>query len=283
MIRLKRLFKKPEYFFQPTRFFKRVTRNRDHLPAHVDLPWGHLGFKFNPQEDIGRALMTYGLYDLVLTEALFRIINKDSHCVDVGANIGFYTSLMGHRGGQVTSFEPHPRLFRALKENSLNLKNIDLRNKALSNEKGSFKLYIPNGFSGNNGLASLEPRENCETFEVETETLDQIFRDQTIDVIKIDVEGHELSVLKGAEKLLSEKRIRHLLFEEFGGDKAPSLEFLLSRGYQVQRLYKGFFNLHRLDPKEGGRIPAWEPPNYIATAEPLDWSHFRGWTLFKKN
>jgi hypothetical protein len=71
---------------------------------------------------------------------------------------------------------------------------------------------------------------------VNVTTLDQEFPAETIDVMKLDVEGHEAAVLAGGQKLFSSHRVRHLIFEAHDGPQSPVCQQMLSWGYQLQRI-----------------------------------------------
>ncbi|MCJ8275731.1 MAG: FkbM family methyltransferase, partial [Bdellovibrionales bacterium] len=247
----------------------------------IELLWEHRDFEINPKETIGRSIQTFGLYDLVLSEALFRLVKHNSFCLDIGANIGFFTSLMSYKGAIVNSFEPHPKIFERLNKNCKNLNNVTCHQKALSDKKGKLSLYIPNKFSSNEGIASLNPQEDSAEISVEVETLDNLFPNTTIDLIKIDVEGHESSVFKGAQSLLENRLIKNILLEEFDGENAKSITLLKDYGFRVYRLHKGFLNLKRLTPAQGANLPLWEPPNYLACLDEPDWGHFKSWQILK--
>jgi FkbM family methyltransferase len=117
--------------------------------------------------------------------------------VDIGANVGLYTYFFSRTFERIYSFEPIRE--KAPPPGKWNRARVSVFNVALSDQKGSLHLYIPeeNG-SLETTLASVEPREGpCEVREVAVETLDA-FGLQDIDLMKIDVEGHERQVIAGA-------------------------------------------------------------------------------------
>lgn len=141
-------------------------------------------------------------------ELLPFLVGPDRQAIDVGANIGRYTLPLSRRAAHVHAFEPHPRLAAVLRATFPSRATI--YEAAASDLNGVTQLHIPfvDGRE-DQGIASVETGAFDDTFEgsvgsldVHTLTLDSL-SDCNIGFIKIDVEGHELSVLRGAEKLLA--------------------------------------------------------------------------------
>jgi len=140
-----------------------------------------------------------------------KLIDKKERFLDIGSNVGIYSYYFRNKFKFINSFEPLEELSNGLK--SLNLKNIKIHNKAISNQKGKLTLHIPL-LLGNpsSGLASLEERNVlCEERLVEIETIDSFYFDD-VSLIKIDVEGHELSVLQGSIETI--KRCKPIILVE---------------------------------------------------------------------
>lgn len=226
-----------------------------------------LGEKFSVKsnETIGRALVDYGLYDLALTEAIWRLTKTGDRVIDIGANIGYFSAVLGYRVGSygmVYCFEPHPSLQKRWQQHLRKREQCVLHPVALSSQDGLMDLHIPLDFNKNEGTASLEKLENAKVVQVPVRVLDRVVLDKKIQLIKIDVEGHELEVFKGAEKVLA--ATEYVVFEDFHHSKSQVIEFLQSKGFKVFRLYKGFRGLQLFDVVAGEKLPLWEPPNYIA-------------------
>lgn len=153
-------------------------------------------------------------------------INKAS--IDIGVFRGVYAYRLAEISSQVYGFEANPIIFESLNKNLLSLKkNIKLFNLGLSNTSGKSVLRIPirnkSNFKSNfedyyeGGLATIENDNNLQSkkydeFEIQIEKLDNIQLQCKVGFIKIDVEGHELSVLQGATKILKEQ-MPNLLIE----------------------------------------------------------------------
>jgi FkbM family methyltransferase len=141
---------------------------------------------------------------------------------DVGANEGDYVSTLSelHPTAHIFAFEPHPRTFERLKKRH-GSGPAKLFNLAVSDTRGSLKLFDLADTAGSQ-LASLsadalEPLKRPVTsWSVQATTLDQFCEEncvETIDLLKIDTEGFELSILRGAQRLLDARRIAYIQFE----------------------------------------------------------------------
>ncbi|MGH3851413.1 MAG: FkbM family methyltransferase, partial [Pseudonocardiaceae bacterium] len=130
------------------------------------------------------------------TEIIETIVTNTRRCVDIGANVGLYTYRFSRLFQQVESFEPIPRCAQIIA--SSELKNVNLHRVALSSRLGHAMLQIPvTGGPGATAMASLSNQfQNAELLAVELRTLDS-FCFTEVDLVKIDVEGHELEVLNG--------------------------------------------------------------------------------------
>src|SRR3954449_12172031 len=114
---------KPEYLFRPRQLLRRLRAGTDvgNATVRVRLPGG-ADFVAPGSDHIAKALLHLGVFDLVVTETLWRLIDPGEVVVDAGANIGYMSSIMAARvgagcGGGGGAFEPHPQLFRELQAN----------------------------------------------------------------------------------------------------------------------------------------------------------------------
>jgi FkbM family methyltransferase len=168
---------------------------------------------------------------------------------DVGANIGLWAMGAAHRvasQGMVHAFEPAPANYRRLCHHARfnALAQIRCRQLAVSNCSGKATFYESG--TDNSGLGSLAQRGESESaIEVETVTLDgycQSEKIQRVDFIKVDVEGGESLVFRGATGLLSRPDAPILMFEasedlavRFGSSTASLKLFLAECGYEFFR------------------------------------------------
>ncbi len=166
-------------------------------------------------------------------------LQQSSKVLDVGAYIGVYTLKAARKvgcHGRVISVEPEGENFRFL------LKNIEINERgnvipiraALSDFEGSGLLYMSARGSGEH---SMLPR-SCKKIEVPVHTVDGLMeklRVDSLDVMKIDVEGAEMGVLKGSSQMLREGRIRSIVVAayHYGSECSDVEDFLTAFDYMV--------------------------------------------------
>ena len=202
-------------------------------------------------EDMGTApnvMVNYGTYESEESDYLLRAAVGATVIFDVGANVGFYSLHWASRlapGGTIHSFEPVPSTFSWLARNiALNHLEevIHANNFGLGDTPADVSLFVPD-FTGC-GAASmrdLHPEEHSQELKIHLDTLDHYFSAaglQQLDLLKADVEGAELSVLRGARETIS--RYHPLIFLEllrkwsrpFGYHPNDVIEMLRGFGYR---------------------------------------------------
>lgn len=194
-------------------------------------------------------LFAFGEYEDQLQHAMLERLPPKGVFLDCGANIGIHTCAVARQrpGVRVIAMEPADHILTRLNENiSLNrLDNVTVVPTAVGEETGQVQLFLPPRESMNQGQASLSRRSFLEQsgVPVPIDTLDNIAESlglARIFVIKIDVEGQELKVLRGARRILREDR--PTVFFEFDPDSARVLDvpwepiegILNELGYEVK-------------------------------------------------
>ncbi len=212
--------------------------------------------------------------------ALVGALREGDAAADVGANKGSYLPWLSRAvgpSGRVVAFEPQPALADYLSRacRAAGLANVVVEAVGASDASGTRTLRVP-GTGGSSPGASFErdaadPRPASE-IAVPVVSLDEYFRAEPrrVGAIKVDVEGHELAVLRGAEKTLSrhgplvvfECEIRHVGHD---GLRA-ALDFFAARGYRGAFVRGGrLAPLEEFDPAihqqaSGDRF--WDAPGY---------------------
>ena len=170
-------------------------------------------------------------------DILHTLLSSKKLVVDVGANVGLFSYFLSKMGKDVEAFEPLPECANAI--DAYRSSRIRVHNIALSSKPGTLKLYTPliNGipYPGNSSFTPVEgPHESR---EVSVQTLDQ-YHYENVCLIKIDVEGHELDVLKGATQTLGRERPVLLVEIEQRHLQMPMAEVF---AYVLEQSYNGFF------------------------------------------
>lgn len=154
-------------------------------------------------------------YDRLTKLIMKKLLKADSNCIDVGCHKGEILDMMLKYApnGHHYAFEPIPYLFQELKK-KFNGK-ATIYPYALSDETGSTSFNLVKNAPAYSGLKQRHydiDKPDIEVINIEMETLDNLLGEKHIDFIKIDVEGGEFGVLKGAKKMLKAS-LPTILFE----------------------------------------------------------------------
>ncbi|WP_027000189.1 FkbM family methyltransferase [Eisenibacter elegans] len=185
-------------------------------------------------------------------------INTGDIVFDVGANIGeltlYYTKLAGV-AGQIHSFEPPPETFQKLQTlvGIIAADNVYLNNIAVSDKQGFIDFHLYEEAYASWNTSAIRPLEKygiavkpINSIQVPSNTLDaycEAHQITHIDLLKIDVEGAEINVLKGAERLFSEKSVKCCLFEfgqtthDMGYEAQDFIQFFKKHHYQIKNIH----------------------------------------------
>ncbi len=137
---------------------------------------------------------------------LKRFAKANATVLDIGANIGFYARLLSKLFGAssiIYAFEPHPENCKRFLKNTRGISNIHLNPVALGSENGHQALFLSDTLNVDHRL--YKSASHARSISVPTCTLDLWLKERqinSIDFIKMDVQGFENNVLKGMELLL---------------------------------------------------------------------------------
>jgi FkbM family methyltransferase len=150
-----------------------------------------------------RALVGHLDRELVIAR---RVLRPGARLLDIGANTGLWTYAFG-RSAPVEAFEPLPGPARVLRALAATLPAVRVHQVALSSREGTAELYVPYLHGRpHSELARFGPVDGPhETVTVPMRTLDS-YDLRAVGLMKIDVEGHELAVLKGAAETIARER-----------------------------------------------------------------------------
>jgi len=222
---------------------KRLIMER--IPHAVRLP---SGVSWMARHDHMGSEIQDGVFEKAETKFLTEFIQPGMTVLDIGANQGYYSVLASQRVGRmgkVVAFEPSPRERKKLLRNiKLNRgKNVLVEKQALGSENSEVNLFLAQEwFNGCNSLRPPALNSQLIPVRVPMMRLDDWLLQRSldrIDLIKLDVEGGELDVLKGAVRLLEGSAPPVLLVEvsdmrtkPWGYRAKEIVEFLCSRGYE---------------------------------------------------
>jgi FkbM family methyltransferase len=207
--------------------------------------WGRDIYVYLADADASSLYFFNTLYgdEIKVIKFLIKNFKENDIFYDIGANYGFYTCLAQEFiiDGQIHAFEPNPKIFGLLKENSsLDIfKNTFLNEIALSDKTGEAEFYDREAgrHSGGSSLIKHSNFKRYKTIKVKTITLDEYILDhKPPTIMKIDVEGGEPLVLKGALKLL--KKYNPMIIMEFLPDDLhrEAVNILSNNGYRAFKI-----------------------------------------------
>ena len=179
-----------------------------------------------------------GTYEVEQIEAFATSVREGDVVFDIGAHWGYYTLLASMRvgpAGQVFAFEPSQCNLRRLRRHcEINgCENVRLLDVAVSDRNGTARL------NEEHGSRAAHLSEDG-TADVKVVTLDSLVNNGLLpppNVMKVDIEGAEVAMLKGSESVLTSARpLIFLSTHAFAGSKEPCCQFLTERGYDLEPL-----------------------------------------------
>lgn len=197
------------------------------------------------------------------TEILQSFIKASTNFLDIGANVGYYSIIVGNRlakgTGHVIAFEPHPRMVELI-ERSVQLNHLEpvvaVRAIAASDRDGVLQLFYPDGHVGQ-GSSVRRFDTAGQSIEAPARRLDDVLPPgMTFDLVKIDVEGAELAVLRGMEGTIQRSPDIKILFEKLEGPANGEADAVADFFQQLG------LDLYGIGP--GASLVPLDRPNYTA-------------------
>ncbi len=184
-------------------------------------------------------IVFYGAYEPEVTSLLSRVVRPGMVVLDAGAHIGIhalYIAKLLKPTGLVYAFEPCPENFQMLQKNINHNRDavsevIPIR-KAVGSKSGIAGFAL----GATDGTHHLVTADETATLEVEITTLDDFWSEtqRAPDLVLADVEGHEMSLLEGAERLVRERRPKLILEHHGSARQSQITDWLTKMGYRVQ-------------------------------------------------
>jgi FkbM family methyltransferase len=179
-----------------------------------------------------------GLKDFEDMGFLLHFLRSEDCFVDVGANIGSYTILASaHVGAETIAFEPSPRTFKNLMDN-IYINNCNRKVSAYQTSLGACDGSIGMTFAIDAMNNHIAQTEDLSSISVKMVSLDEMLLNHNVPtLIKIDVEGYETEVLKGAQQTLKDRGLNAIIIElmglgkRYGFNEHDIHEMLISHGF----------------------------------------------------
>lgn len=254
MLSLNTPSKKPELWAHPLfslqrrlRYSVRRVSGREGLaaPVQFQIKECELSIESSLDDYIGKSLFLYGVWELHETTFMKRFLRRGMTVVDVGANIGYHSliacRLVGETG-TVLALEPSDRT-RALFQRNLELNgatNVTVESLAAADFEGEVSFFESESAQFHVLSSTIQsPLLSPEHKQVGATTLDTLLSRhnlERVDLIKVDVEGGELGVFRGAAGILQAPEPPLLMFEAHGELIRPISEFLAEHGFAIASL-----------------------------------------------
>ena len=223
----------------------------DKFAKGVDLGHGQVkcrskdGFDIDVLADdhIGRHLILSGSFDPSPINVLTDFGMPGDRCLDIGANIGYVSCLILARipGSHVFCIEPQP-VIASLLENNLarfSSERFEILRAALSDAEGEGHLELD---LVNRGASTIVDRAGKNTVVVPTVPASRVLADfASLDLVKMDIEGHEEVVFRSAKAEFERLQPRAILYEDKEGKSSPGApisEILTGIGYRIYGIQK---------------------------------------------
>lgn len=164
-------------------------------------------------------------------------IKENEIFLDVGANVGLYTYYLAPKCKEVHAWEPNPRTASILEANTTKCGNVVVHCEGLGDKEGKFPFHVPK-WAGRSGLIIGTANYTESFIHISIKRLDSYNFQGRIGLIKVDTEGYEVPVVKGALKTIQTHKPRlilemHMPYEE----NARDIKKLLPN-YRWKRVYK---------------------------------------------
>lgn len=205
-------------------------------------------------EGLTKDLIIEGIRERNSVRAFFKEYKPGMNTIDLGANLGYYLLMeakIAQKGkGKIYAVEPNPFTFHYLKKNvKLNgYNNIKLMNLGISDKKGKLPFYMSKSWNCSRFDKGSDDSDIIKVQQIKVDTLDNLFKGKKIDFIRMDVEGYELNILKGAKELIKNNPGIAIFFEfhaQFFNTKQREefINFLKENNLRVKYFFTGNKNI----------------------------------------
>lgn len=218
--------------------------------------FGEIWF-YGKDEYVGKSLYNYGEFSGEECDIILSLADKNKLSLDIGANVGAIAQMFEYHKYPCVAFEPQPEIYKLLQKNF----SGESHNCALGSTNGTAQMpRLRYGAKYNYGGMSLNTRTELGSYPVPVKTLDS-FNFDNVGFIKLDVEGWEEEVLKGAVNTINKYRpVMYIEDDRF--EKSISLrKFISDLNYSIEDSRPP---LYRPNNFFGKAVNVWAPNNYLS-------------------
>ena len=173
---------------------------------------------------------------------MHELLKPDMRVVDIGANLGYYALMEAKLVKKVYGIEPNPETFKYLKRSvKLNkLKNVKLLNMAIGDKKDILPFFVSESWNWSRFLDKEKTGKDIKKeIKVKVDKLDNLFIKQKIDLVRMDVEGYEINIIKGMEKIIKNSPELIIVLEFHSNqfnyeEKVEFIDLLKNFGFRIK-------------------------------------------------
>lgn len=228
-----------------------IIKSADKGNLVISLPDFLGSFKFDFRSDILKNILIFKTYEPSLTQLIKAHLDPNKDVIDVGANVGLFSVLFSKllsKSNKVLAIEPTPSALRNLYYNVEKndcLDSIRIFEGVASDSQGNFQIKVIAGMEEYSTLGNMvHPsilQKPYDRIDVKGETIDNLASlfDLNTGFIKIDTEGAEYKVLKGARRTIERyhpyilSELSDILLESFGANSKMVIKLLEDCGYKI--------------------------------------------------
>lgn len=195
--------------------------------------------------DVVQGLLCDGVYERAETELIQSVLGEGDVFLDVGGNIGYYTLLASGlvgKTGRVVVFEPESTNLCRLRRNVVIncCSNVTIEGNALSDIEGDVSLCLVENHAGAHYIGESEDNTNRQSIHAIVFDKCERYKDLIVDVVKIDIEGHEFHALLGMINMIQRSPSIKIISEfspamirRAGNDPEEYLNLIRSLGFKI--------------------------------------------------
>ena len=220
--------------------------------ALVTLHDGHLLYVDPQDQSVSAHLIARGAWEFWVEHAVRNLVREGDHVVEVGANVGYFTIIMARligESGRMTSFEANPHLAELVRRSLLlngYAPRADIRAQAAADRQCELEFFTSTTMNGGGHLGIMHEAETTglQPLRVQAVTLDSVMGDAPVQFLRMDAEGAEPLVLKGAQAMIARSPELRICMEwdvmQIGSraDPGATVSLLAEQGFRFWRIEK---------------------------------------------